>query len=161
MNKSHASSSRSDTLSAIVQFRLRDKPGTAMPDAPRAKHHGLLALDGQHLNRDLLKAAQAHCLQLASRVDILLTNPPAAPTSVLCELLIGLEKAGVDYRLTVAEGSLSALVSQHLRRFLGITLLMVAASHSLGTDWRTRSPHQGQQGYRLVTLQDTAQGDAD
>jgi hypothetical protein len=144
MNTQHAASSPFATIPPRTKV---------VPPTQRSKHRSLLALDGQDLNRDLLKAAQAHCLQLSNRVDILLTNPPAAPTSVLCELLIGLEKAGVDYRLTVAEGSLSHHVSQYLRRFLGITLIMVTASQSLGSDWRIKSAHYSQQGYRLVTLQ--------
>jgi hypothetical protein len=117
-----------------------------------SKCRSLLALDGERLSPDQLKEAQAKCLQVADRVDILLVNPTRPPTSMLCDLLIKLEESGIDYRLTAVSGKLSDHVSQYIRRFMGITLIMVATLPTLGDSWRIKVADLRHQGYRLISL---------
>ena len=118
----------------------------------RAKSRSLLALDGAHLTPEVLSAAESRCLQVADRVDILLVNPLKEPTALLHGLLEHLEWAGVDYRLTSASGNLGDQVASYLRRFLGITVIMVATLPALGTDWDMRVADLRFQGYHFSTF---------
>ncbi len=119
-----------------------------------ARQRSLIALDGSKLNPTLLNAALEQCAKLASRVDILLINSSKAPTYVLHKLLIGLERQGIDYRLTSGNGTLGDELTSHLRRFLGISLIMVTTLPALGVDWRAKASNLREQGYRLTTLID-------
>jgi hypothetical protein len=96
-----------------------------------AKHHCLLALDGSQLAPEILLAAEASCIRMADRVDILLVNSPAMPISILHTLLIGLEQAGIDYRLSSAVGEMGEQITRHLRRFLGIKQVLVTSLSGL------------------------------
>jgi hypothetical protein len=84
----------------------------------------LLAFEGGRLAPMLLAAALARCIQL-DHLDILLVNPPKAATTLLRDLLLRLEHSGIDYRLASTEGDLGEQVLHHLRRFRGITLVLV------------------------------------
>lgn len=119
---------------------------------PKHEYRGLLALDGQHLPAALLKRAQRLCARLADKIDILLINPPASPTSTLSELLISLEKSGTDYEVTMVNGDFGDQVGRYLRRFLGIRLILMDANSLLEHGLRTRISNLCQQGYRLVPL---------
>jgi hypothetical protein len=112
----------------------------------------LLALDGAYLTPEMLSAAEEQCLRLTNRVDILLVNSPKAPTSLLHRLLIRLEDAGIHYRLTSVTGDLTEQMTRHLRRFLGITLVMVTALPVLGTDWNVKVADLRYRGFSLTTL---------
>lgn len=90
-----------------------------------AKQRALLALDGQRLTQDRQLAALKHCVQSSSRLDILLVNPPKAPTFLLAGLLLRLEHSGIDYRLTSAEGDFGDEIVRYLHRFQGIGLVIV------------------------------------
>ena len=117
-----------------------------------AKCRGLLALDGAQLTPDVLSAAESRCLQVADRVDILLVNPRKEPTAMLHGLLEHLEWAGVDYRLTSASGNLGDQVASYLRRFVGITVIVVATLPALGTDWDMKVADLRFQGYHFSTF---------
>lgn len=141
---------------AASKVRLHRHPVTGEQPGPQARFRSLLVLDGQNLSPELLKVAENKCVEVADRVDILLVNPQKPPASVLCELLIHLEQAGIDYRLTSATGRLSDQMVQYVRRFLGITLIMVAALQTLGADWQVDVADLRHQGYRFMTLADAA-----
>ncbi len=96
-----------------------------------AKCRALLALDGHRLTPEVQMAALKRCVQLTSRLDILLVNPPKAPTFLLGGLLLRLEHSGVDYRLTSCEGELGNEIAHYLRRFQGIGLVIVDGLPSL------------------------------
>jgi hypothetical protein len=107
------------------------RPDVAQPYSRRWAQHQqpgfrvLLALDGQELNRDLLDRALECCVKLTERLDVLLVRPPKAPTFLLGGLLMRLERHGVDYRLTSAEGTLGDEVLGYLRRFHGIRTVVL------------------------------------
>lgn len=87
----------------------------------------LLALDGQHVPQELQRVALKYCLQWTRRLDILLINPPKAPTFLLGGLLLRLEHSGIDYRLDSREGEFGNEVVRYLQRFPGIGLVIVNA----------------------------------
>lgn len=130
------------------------KPATlnATGQTARTRVRCLLALDGGALTPRVITAAEAKCLNGASRVDILLVNSPRAPEAVLHKLLISLEDMGVDYRLTTADGELADLVSQYLRRHKGITQVMIPTLPALGKEWEVKVADLRYQGYRFCTL---------
>ena len=116
----------------LSSVRLKDgKTKDVLESVPAQKCRSLLALDGEFLPPSLLTEAQANCLQFADRVDILMVNPPKTPTTVLCGLLLKLEQAGVDYRLTFASGKLGEQITRYLKRFLGIQLVIMRAPRDL------------------------------
>jgi hypothetical protein len=123
------------SLSSPQAARLKADNAQVAKDALEStsahKYRSLLALDGAFLPPSLLKEAQANCLQFADRVDILMVNPPKTPIAVLCELLLKLEQAGIDYRLTFANGRLGDQITRYLRRFLGIRLVIMKAPRDL------------------------------
>ena len=98
-----------------------------MTPSPRQRGRVLLALDGNALSRDLLGRALRRCLHLDSRLDILLINPPSAPTSLLAVLLLQLEHSGVDYRIVSARGHFAEQVLRYIRRYRGIAAVVVAS----------------------------------
>ncbi len=130
-----------------------DHPATAASPHP-SRQRSLIALDGSKLNPTLLNAALEKCARLASRVDILLINSSKAPTYALHRLLIGLERQGIDYRLTSGSGALGDELTHYVRRFLGISLIMVSTLPTLGVDWKTKASNLREQGYRIATLID-------
>jgi hypothetical protein len=99
---------------------------------PHASFRVLLAFDGQRLTPDLQARALAACVKLTSRLDILLVNPPKAPISLLSGLLLKLEHSGIDYRLVSTHGSLCDEIHTYLRRFRGITTVVLESILSVG-----------------------------
>jgi hypothetical protein len=120
-----------------------------------AGRRGLLALDGRHLAPEVLTTAQERCIEVADRLDILLVNPPAAPTSLLQELLINLEQRGIDYRLTSVSGDFGEQIRQYLRRFLGITMVIVDALPLPSQTWNAAMTELCRRGYHFITLSDS------
>lgn len=121
---------------------------------PYAKFRVLLALDGAGLSRELLNAALPCCLRLTDRVDILVVNPPKATTFLLGGLLTRLERYGVDYRLTSAEGSLADEVVSYLRRFQGIKTVVVDKLWQWEAVMGPALQVLRRDGYRFITLLD-------
>jgi hypothetical protein len=119
---------------------------------PYHKFRVLLALDGGQLSQPLLSAALARCVPLTDRLDILLVNSPKAPTSLLSGLLLRLEHSGIDYRLTSSDGELGEQVLQYLKRFMGITLVLVDNLHLLESTIGSAMSRMRAQGYRFVPL---------
>lgn len=122
------------------------------PPSIKPKCRTLLALDGMALTEDKLIKAEQQCRQFAGRVDILLVNPPKAPTMLLYKLLVGLEQADIDYRLTSTHGSLGEEIALYLKRHHGISLVMVDSVPSLGPAWGINAANLRYQGYRLMPL---------
>ena len=87
----------------------------------------LLALDGQRLTRDMQHVALRCCLHWTRRLDILLVNPPKAPTFMLGGLLLRLEHSGIDYRLESREEDYANAVLRYLQRFPGVGLVIANA----------------------------------
>jgi hypothetical protein len=112
----------------------------------------LLALDGAGISPKLLSAALKHCLQFTDRLDILLVNPPAAPTRLLCGLLLRLEEYGIDYRLASTEGDLGEQVLLYLKRFLGISMVLVDRLSPLERTISEAMKRMGSEGYRFVPI---------
>lgn len=135
-----------------LNIPMAPSPNLAGGPDLHAKCRGLLALDGENLSLDQLKAAQTKCLQVADRVDILLVNPPRMATSMLSELLIMLEKTGIDYRLTFSEGSLADQINHYIKRFLGIRLIIVPSLPVLGANWRIDAANLRHQGYHIMSV---------
>jgi hypothetical protein len=119
-------------------------------------HRCLLALDGERVSNQVLGAAEARCLQLADRVDILLLNSPKAPITLLRKLLIKLERAGIDYRVTCSTGGLADQVANYLRHFAGIRFVMVDVLPSHEAAGETNFHELRHQGYRIIALTDMA-----
>jgi hypothetical protein len=132
--------------------RFRSTPAGSMVPRENARHRVLLSLDGGHLTPKVLSSALAGCLQGARRVDVLLVNACKEPTSLLHKLLIGLEQAGIDYRLTCTDGDLGDEVVRYLHRLPGISLVMVASLPTLGRNWDAQVADLRYQGYRFSTL---------
>jgi hypothetical protein len=116
------------------------------------KFRVLLALDGNRLTPLLLTAALARCVRLTDRLDILLVNPPKAPTSLLAGLLLRLEHSGIDYRLASTDGDLGEEVLRYLKRFMGITTVLVDRLTPLEQTIGAAMAELRTQGYRFVSL---------
>ena len=123
---------------------------------PYSKFRVLLALDGARLTPLLLTAALAHCVPLTDRLDILLVNPPKAPTSLLRGLLLKLEHSGIDYRLVSSEGDLGEHVLNYLNRFRGITQVLVDCLPSLERAMGSKLAELQSKGYRFIPLTEAA-----
>lgn len=123
---------------------------------PYAKFRVLLALDGAHLTPEVLSAALARCVPLTDRLDILLVNPPTAPASQLRGLLLKLEHSGIDYRLASTDGNLGDQVMNYLRRFLGITMVIVDTLPPLEQALGPAMAELIRQGYRFIDLANPA-----
>lgn len=159
-----ASSPASSPIHTGFGFRplgLKPAEGQANPAPTRArksskqpyhKFRVLLALDGSRLTPLLLASAVNRCVHLADRLDILLVNPPKAPTSLLRVLLLRLEHSGIDYRLASTDGDFSVQVETYLQRFLGITLVLVDDLPALQTGMGDKLAELCRQGYRFVGL---------
>jgi len=119
---------------------------------PFHKFRVLLALDGSRLTPMVLTAALARCVRMTDRLDILLVNPPEAPTSMLSGLLLRLEHSGIDYRLASSEGDLGEQVLHYLKRFLGITLVLVDRIALLEETIGTSLAQLRAKGYRFVSI---------
>lgn len=150
--------SRPPNAAGAKPVPAKDAHSWAVAPAGQSKCRSLLALDGETLSQDLLTLALKKCLQVADRVDILLVNSPKAPTSLLCDLLIKLEHAGIDYRLTASSGRLCDQINQYIRRFFGVAVIMVTALPTLGANWRINVANLRQQGYRFMTLVENPAG---
>lgn len=105
-----------------------DLPGVRNGDT---KLRVLLALDGQRLTPELQIVALKCCVHWTRRLDILLVNPPKAPTFMLSGLLLRLEHSGVDYRLESSEGDYANAVLRYLQRFPGVGLIIANALPAL------------------------------
>ena len=150
-----------NVLSASTPTKIRAEPVPSRPQVQgvQARMRSLLALDGNNLTPEVLSAAVIHCRRLADRVDILLVNSPKAPTSLLHRLLVGLEQAGIDYRLTSVNGELGEQITHYLRRSTPIPLIMVAALPSLGRSWNVTVADLRYRGYRFSILSGPKDGD--
>jgi len=122
------------------------------------KFRVLLALDGLRLTPEILAAALKQCVQLTDRLDILLVNPPKAPTYLLGSLLLRLEHSGIDYRLASTEGNLGDEVVDYLHRFLGITLVIVDSLPSLEQALGSSLLELCRKGYRFISLSEPSPG---
>jgi hypothetical protein len=147
---------------------MKGSPGSAQPSpslqTPNAlsykkSRQALLVLDGECLSPESLGLALAGCVRVAHRLDILLVNPPEAPTSMLRHLLIRLEHAGVDYRLTSVEGDLGEQVALYLKRFLGITTVLVESVAPMELRMGpTVVADMHQMGYRFLSFAELGRG---
>lgn len=117
-----------------------------------AKLRVLLALDGQRLTPDTQHVALRCCLHWTHRLDILLINPPQAPTFLLGGLLLRLEHSGIDYRLDSCEGEYGEAVARHLQRHTGIGLVIVNALPAIERYVSMHRLEFGQKGTRIISL---------
>ena len=125
---------------------------TARPPVPYPRHRVLLALDCGGITPKGLSTALKHFLQFTDRLDILLVNPPAAPTSLLCGLLLNLEEYCIDYRLTSTEGDLGEQVLLYLKRFLSISMVLVDRLSPLERTISVAMKRMCSEGYRFVPI---------
>lgn len=123
-----------------------------------AQHHAfrklrcLLALDGARLTPEVLTAALKQCVQLTDQLDILLVNPPQAPTYMLGGLLLRLEHSGIDYRLVSREGNIGEEMIKYLHRHTSITLIIIDSLPALEQTMATNLHELRRNGYRFVSL---------
>jgi len=137
--------------SAPIQPRSHFLPRIHASDT---RHRGLLALDGGRVTPQILSAAETRCIQLADRVDILLLNSPRAPITLLRRLLVRLEQANIDYRLTCSTGNMGDQIASYLRHFVGINFILVDALPDYETGGEINFYDLCRQGYRIITLTD-------
>lgn len=125
-----------------------------LPEVQRrhARLRVLLALDGQSLTPDTQHVALRCCLHWTRRLDILLVNPPQAPTFLLGGLLLRLEHSGIDYRLDSREGDYCEEVTRYLQRHTGIGLVIVNALPALEHYVSTQRPELGRKAARFISL---------
>jgi len=112
----------------------------------------LLALDGQQLTRELQIVALKCCVHWTRRLDILLINPPQAPTFLLGGLLLRLEHSGIDYRLDSREGEYGQEVTRYLQRYAGIGLVIVNALPALEHYVSLHQPELDRKSARFISL---------
>jgi hypothetical protein len=127
-------------------------PAAGKKLAASRKTHALLALDGSRLSPKILTAAAKRSVDLAERLDILLVNPPKAPTSLLWSLLVYLEHAGVYYRLASTEGDLGNQVLTYLNRFVGINLVLVEGLAPLEQGLGVEMAQLRSRGYQILPI---------
>jgi len=138
-----------------------DRMDTAQPNSRLGARHFLpgirvlLALDGRRVSRDLLERALPCCRRLTKRLDVVVVQAPLAPTFLLGSLLIRLERHGIDYRLTSAEGGFGDAVLGYLRRFQGIRTVVLDRIEALPS--QTLACLQDE-GYRLIAMEPGAAG---
>lgn len=105
---------------------------TTKPGPELAAHGGktlgngvaLLALDGVRLKRDSLSSLVQLCQKITHRMDILMVSPPNEPLQTLGKFLQALEGAGIDYRLTSAEGDLEEETLRYVQRRRQISVVL-------------------------------------
>jgi hypothetical protein len=103
------------------------------------KRRVLLALDGRQLTPELQRVALKCCVQWTRRLDILLINPPQAPTFLLGGLLLKLEHSGIDYRLNSCDGEYGCEVARYLQRLPGVGLVIAHALTEIRHEMRLRT----------------------
>ena len=118
------------------------------------KFRVLLALDGNSITQTLLETALRCCVQLTDRLDILLVNPPTTPAALLKGLLIRLEHSGIDYRLASTDGIMADEVTIYLRRFLGITIVLIDNLSSLTVKQGQPLRQMQASGHQIISLAD-------
>jgi hypothetical protein len=119
---------------------------------PYHKFRVLLSLDGGHLSPLLLSTVPAYCVPFTDRLDILLVNPPKSPPSLLAGLLMRLEHSGIDYRLVSCDGELGEQVLDYLKRFAGITMVLVDNLSSLEQSIGSTMAKMRKVGYRFESI---------
>lgn len=117
MNQSGSAAAWDAVPSRAPAPRQRRKPGVA-----------LLVLDGKRLEKAVLPSAVQICRQLSRRLDILMTSPPKEPLHLLGKFLQLLESAGIDYRLTRAEGDLVEEAMRYVQRHRQISMVLIGAN---------------------------------
>lgn len=104
------------------------KPGhAATGDRLLGNGVALLALDGDRLQRDSLSSLVQLCRQITRRMDILMISPPKEPLHTLGKFLQALEGAGIDYRLTSAEGSLEEETLRYVQKRRQISVVLIGS----------------------------------
>ena len=103
----------------------------------------LLALDGGRLKRESLSSVVELCRQITRRMDILMTSPPKEPLHAIGKFLQELELAGIDYRLTNAEGDLAEEMLRYVQKRRQISVVLVGSDNDRTekmdeTFWRLR-----------------------
>lgn len=101
----------------------------AIPAAGRSVGPGvaLLALDGGRLKRENLPYVVQLCRQITRRMDILMTSSPKEPLHTLGKFLQELEGAGIDYRLTNADGDLADEMVRYVQKRRQISVVLVGS----------------------------------
>jgi hypothetical protein len=127
---------------------------------PYPKFRVLLALDANRLSAEALLTSVPGIHRLTDRVDILVVNPDRPPTALLGGLLARLERWGVDYRLTSAEGVLEEEVAQYLRRFPGISTVVVDRRRLETEGSAGMVADLERQGHRIIGLSDSSAREA-
>jgi hypothetical protein len=132
------------------------KPQEAHP-SPGNGQAMLLALDGHCLDRLALPLAIQHCQRGGRRLDILLTHPPQAATTLLGGFLMELERNGIDYRLTSSDQDLGQELLNYVHRFRYISVILLdCLSHWDGEENPALDSLRAW-GYRVISLQNHRQ----
>lgn len=139
-------------MNHVASLRTLARDISRMPALAGKPRRVLLALDGRSLSRPLLAEALRQSVRLTDRLDILLLNPAREPTSLLGSLLLRLEHSGIDYRLACTEGSLVEEVDRYLRRFQGVTVVLVERLQLLEEAMGANLQRWRRQGYHFIGL---------
>jgi nucleotide-binding universal stress UspA family protein len=112
----------------------------------------LLLLDCKRLEKTVLPSAVQICRQLSQRLDILVTSPPKEPLHLLGKFLQLLESAGIDYRLTRAEGDLAEEVMRYVQRHRQISMVLIGANRNPSAELDLASRQLRDLGYPVGML---------
>jgi nucleotide-binding universal stress UspA family protein len=146
---------RTETESSIYQaVPVAMQISAPVSAAPRRAKPGvaLLVLDGKRLEKALLPSAVQICRQLSQRLDILMTSPPQEPLHLLGRFLQLLERAGIDYRLTQAEGDLAEEAMRYVQRHRQISMVLIGADRKPSAELDMASQRLRDLGYPVGML---------
>lgn len=114
----------------------------------------LLALDGRCVEHLALPLAVKLCRNSPHRLDILITNPPKAATSLLGGFLMELERHGIDYRLTSTERELHEELVHYVHRFRHISVILLDCLEHWDDRHHATLDSLRFEGYRVISLLD-------
>jgi hypothetical protein len=114
----------------------------------------LLALDGRCVERLALPVAVNLCRDSPHRLDILISNPPKAATSLLGSFLMELERHGIDYRLTSSERELYEELVHYVHRFRHVSVILLDCLDHWDDQHHATLDSLRSEGYRVFSLLD-------
>lgn len=141
----------------MASLSMPKTSGGAVPVGVPARSDGLgmlLALDGRCVERLALPVAVQMCGEGTQRLDILVSKPPKAATTLLAGFLMELERHGIDYRLTSTESDLDGELLHYVHRFQYVSMILLdCLEHWEGEFSPVLDVLRGE-GYRVVSLLD-------
>lgn len=145
----------------MVPVKMQHSTLERPPEQSSAKPDGqgmLLALDGRCVERLALPVAIQVCRGSNRRLDILITNPPKAATTLLGTFLMDLERHAIDYRLTSTESDLGEELVHYVRRFQYVSVILLDCLEHWDGEYAPTLDSLRSEGYRVISLLDHRDG---